>query len=324
MRGINLTGANLSGINLTDAILRAANLTNATLDDAKLLRADLRDAQLTSASLQRTNLSGALLSRAYLENADLRGAHLGYSSLIGAHFAQAQLDSSSFHKAKLRNTVFTDVDLSECRSLGSCVHRGPSTLDYRTIVRSANLPLRFLRGCGVPERLIEYLPSLLKKPIQFYSCFISYSSQDQVFAERLHADLQDAGVRCWFAPHDISGGRKIHEQIDEAIRVYDRLLLLLSEASMASGWIKLEVAHARRREIAEGRQVLFPIAIAPFETIRKWQEINADIGEDTAREIREYFIPDFSGWDKVDLYRSALRKLIKDLASNRHSLPGNR
>ena len=39
---------------------------------------------------------------------------------------------------------------------------------------------------------------------------------------------------CWFAPHDIQGGRKIHEQIDEAIRVYDKLLLILSDASMNS------------------------------------------------------------------------------------------
>jgi len=33
--------------------------------------------------------------------------------------------------------------------------------------------------------------------------FISYSSKDQAFAERLHADLQNKGVRCWFAPHDL-------------------------------------------------------------------------------------------------------------------------
>jgi hypothetical protein len=28
------------------------------------------------------------------------------------------------------------------------------------------------------------------------------------------------GVRCWFAPHDIQGGKTIHEQIDEAIRLH--------------------------------------------------------------------------------------------------------
>jgi hypothetical protein len=37
-----------------------------------------------------------------------------------------------------------------------------------------------------------------------------------------------------FAPHHIAGGKKIHEQIDEAIRLHERLLLILSQASMAT------------------------------------------------------------------------------------------
>jgi len=62
--------------------------------------------------------------------------------------------------------------------------------------------------------LIEYLPSLLNQAIQHYSCFISYSAKDQDFAERLHADLQNKGVRCWFAPHDMPIGGKIRDEID--------------------------------------------------------------------------------------------------------------
>jgi hypothetical protein len=57
-------------------------------------------------------------------------------------------------------------------------------------------------------------------PMEFYSCFISYSTKDQEFAKRLHADLQVSGVRCWFARHDIQSGKKLHEQIDHAIRVH--------------------------------------------------------------------------------------------------------
>jgi hypothetical protein len=39
--------------------------------------------------------------------------------------------------------------------------------------------------------------------IQTAGCFISYSSKDDEFANRIHADLQNSGVRCWFAPHDL-------------------------------------------------------------------------------------------------------------------------
>jgi hypothetical protein len=113
-------------------------------------------------------------------------------------------------------------------------HRGPSTIDHRTLTKSGPLPLSFLRGCGLPDQFIEYLPSAFNQAIQFYSCFISYSTADHEFGERLYADLQNRGVRCWFAPHDIQGGKKVHEQIDEAIRLYDRLLLILSDNSMHS------------------------------------------------------------------------------------------
>jgi hypothetical protein len=47
-------------------------------------------------------------------------------------------------------------------------------------------------------------------------------------------------VRCWFAPHDIQSGKKLHEQIDEAIRLHDKLLLILSPHSMQSEWVKTE------------------------------------------------------------------------------------
>ena len=116
-----------------------------------------------------------------------------------------------------------------------------------------------------PDSVIRYLPSLLQTPIQFYSCFVSYSTKDQDFADRLSTDLQNTGVRCWFAKHDIQGGKKIHEQIDEAIRNYDRLLLILSDASMNSEWVKTELRKAVPKERREGKRVLFPIALVPFQ-----------------------------------------------------------
>ncbi|HEY9141905.1 MAG TPA: toll/interleukin-1 receptor domain-containing protein [Bryobacteraceae bacterium] len=150
-------------------------------------------------------------------------------------------------------------------------------------------------------------------PLEFYSCFISYSSQDRGFAERLHADLQAKGVRCWFASHDIHGGRKVHEQIDEAIRLYDKLLLVLSEHSIDSEWVKTEIAHARQKELNEKRQVLFPISLVPFAKIREWKCFDADTGKDSAREIREYFIPDFSNWKDHGSYAKAFERLLRDL-----------
>jgi hypothetical protein len=98
--------------------------------------------------------------------------------------------------AKIGGTMFGDNDLSEVKGLGTVEHWAPSTISIDTIYKSkGNIPEVFLRGCGVPEDFIVYMKSLVGKPIEFYSCFISYSSKDDDFARRVHADLQAQNVR---------------------------------------------------------------------------------------------------------------------------------
>ena len=124
--------------------------------------------------------------------------------------------------------------------------------------------------------------------------FISYSSKDQAFAQKLHDDLQDKGVRCWFAGEDIKAGQKIHPQITDATRLHDKLLLILSEHSMRSTWVETEIRNARKRERMEGRQMLFPLVLVGYHDLREWELFDADEGRDLAAELRAYFIPDFS------------------------------
>jgi hypothetical protein len=261
---------------------------------------------LNGAELYRADLSGANLSEA-----NLRQAHLGGADLRGANLRQANFSESHFGW-----TIVANVDLSQTKGLNDIKHDGPSTIGIDTIYFSkGEIPEAFLRGAGVPDNFITFARSLVGQAIEFYSCFISYSTKDQEFAERLHADLQAKGVRCWFAPEDIQGGKKTHEQIDEAILVYDKLLLVLSDASMNSEWVATEIAKARRRELREDRRMLFPISLVPFDRIREWESFDADTGKDSAREVREYFIPDFSTWKDHDSYQKALHRVLRDLAS---------
>jgi uncharacterized protein YjbI with pentapeptide repeats len=304
---------------LLQADLRRADLTEANLVGADLSGADLSGADLTEADLGQTGLSGADLSRtdctwAVIAWADLSGANLSGADLRSANFFRADLLRADLTGALIGHTIFGANDLSDVKGLETVRHEGPSTIGIDTIYESkGRIPLAFLRGAGVPENFIEYMGSLTGKALEFYSCFISHSTKDQEFADRLHADLQNKGVRCWFAPHDIQAGKKIHEQIDEAIRRYERLLLILSPNSMNSEWVKTEIRKARKRERVEKKRVLFPVRLVSFEAIRDWELFDADEGKDLAGEIREYFIPDFSEWKNHDPYAVGLEKLLRDL-----------
>src|SRR5262245_28987225 len=177
-----------------------------------LRRADLRGADLGGARLVGAYLGGADLRLADLGGADLGGADLGGAHLCVADLSGAHLDSADLGEAECGATVFVEVDLSKVKGLGSIKHTGPSTVSVDTLVRSrGRIPGAFLRGCGVPEALIAYLPAIIgaMEPIQFYSCFISYSTKDQDFAERLHSRMRDKGLRVWFSPEDMPGGQKL-------------------------------------------------------------------------------------------------------------------
>jgi hypothetical protein len=131
--------------------------------------------------------------------------------------------------------------------------------------------------------------------IQYHSVFISYSTEDDLLAKRLHADLQDHGVRCWFAPHDLVSGDFFRQKIDQAIQQQDRLLLILSEHSVHSKWVKYEVNRALDREISQERTILFPLRID--DTIKQ-------SGSDWAQDLRSRrHIGDFTQWSDPVQYQ---------------------
>jgi hypothetical protein len=318
---------NLRGANLNDADLVKAHLSRSDLSRANLWRAHLRGAYLNSA-----DLSGANLSKADLSGANLRGANLAEANLTGANLTEADLSGADLYRARLSEanllrcdmsrarvgwTIFADIDLSVAEGLDSINHTGPSTIGLDTIHRSnGKIPDAFLRNAGVLDDFIQYLPSLVGKPFDFYSCFISYSHMDEEFAKRLHSRMRDEHLRVWYAPEDIKGGEKLHEQIDVAIRVYDKLLIVLSDNSLQSEWVKTELRKAHKVEIREKRRKLFPIRLVDFETIQNWECFDADTGKDLAVELREYFIPDFSNWKNHDAFEAAFMGLLKDLRAD--------
>jgi hypothetical protein len=175
-------------------------------------------------------------------------------------------------------------------------------------------------------RVAEWLKTYVQPPTEpylaasrFSSCFISHSHQDHQFATRLNHALRAAGIKVWFAPEDMLPGKKVYEQIKDAIKGFDRLLLVLSEHSMSSDWVITEIRAARKKEREEKRQVLFPISLVPFDRIQRWECFDSDTGKDLATEVREYFIPDFTRWADNASFNAQLQLLLRGLAESEQS-----
>ena len=302
----DITGAYLEVADLDEFNLSEADLYRTNLYEARLRNANLSWADLTEANLSATELDGANLYAASLFRANLLGANLIKSNLYGTNFSENNLIAVTFDKAICGYTIFAFNDLGETNGLDTIIHQAPSEIGIDTLNKSqGNIPEAFLRGCGVPDQMIEYAKSLKSSPIKYYSCFISYSQKNDEFAQRLYNDLQAAGVRCWFAPHDMKIGDKIRPMIDESIRVHDKTLLILSEHSVQSDWVEHEVEHALDIEKERKKNVLFPVRVdeAVMESKTGW----------AGNVRRQRHIGDFTRWKDHDAYLTAFERLLQDL-----------
>jgi uncharacterized protein YjbI with pentapeptide repeats len=300
-----VSGADLDQANLSGANLRDANLSQASLSDARLSGADLTNANLSLANLFCADLIEANLSHANLDSANLDGANLSRAELFFTNLIHTQLNRADLTQGKLGGTIFSLTDLTNVIGLETCQHHAPSALDHQTLERLRSLPKSFLQGVGLPDHLIENLPELLVREIKYYSCFISYSTKDQDFADRIYADLQNKGVRCWFALHDMPIGGEILKELYKGIENRQKLLLILSEHSIQSYWVQDEVTKAFEEERKRKQIVLFPIRLdnAVMDTNEAW-----------AAKLRARNIGDFTHWKDDSTYQKSFERVLRDLA----------
>jgi hypothetical protein len=266
------------------------------------------------------------LSNEDMSYEDLTGFDFSDTDLSNVNFTGATLDWADFYGATVNGTIFSDIDLSKVFHLDYVHHRGPSILGLDSIYQSqGKIPLKFLRGCGLSDLDIEYAklaaPGLdpnqviqityeiyrlyCDEPIKFYSCFISHSTEDTDFANRLYEDLQNEGVRCWLAMKDLKIGDPIRPTIDQQIRLRDKLLVILSENSIKSEWVGDEVEAAIEEESKSNRMLLFPIRL---------DDVVMNIQDGWSAKIRRTRnIGDFSNWPDPVSYQRALDCLLQDL-----------
>lgn len=302
--GANLTRASLIEINLSESCLQLADLMETNLTNSTLIGVDLTEANLSRANLEYADLGKSDLSNANLSHADLNGANLIYTNLIGANLTEALLSGST-----IDHTIFSNVDLSGTRGLDEVVHWGPSPISTSTLRFSkGKIPDLFLRGCGLQpwevlhaklydpllarEQKAEIHNEVFQKMVgpPIGGVFISYSHENMEFAEQLDTKLNEKEYSVWRDEHSLVAG-PLERQIFDAIRAHDVVLLVLSEASVNSDWVELELEKAVAKEKEEGREVLCPVALDD-----SWKDKLKQSGSQVLwRKVKEKNVLDFSG-----------------------------
>ena len=327
LRGTDLSKTDLSGTVLKGAKLKRAKLINASLMSAELSSADLSGANLQLADLSLANLTLAKLIGANLKDANLQSARFTLANLSRADLSQANLKfallkgtfliGTKFEGSRFRETVFSEVDLSPCTGLDSVHHEGPSTLGVDSIIRSkGRIPKAFLRGVGLPDEWIDYIPSLTSE-FEFFSTFISYSSLDKPFADRLYETLQSKGIRCWLDEKQLIPGDDISRRLEHGIHKWDKFLLCASRNSLTSPWVEEEIQTVLEKERTlrseRGKKVykLIPLNLDAYMFGKEW-----DLGTH-AREIKARVAANFQGWDSPGFnFDEQVDRVIKALRAD--------
>lgn len=91
--------------------------------------------------------------------------------------------------------------------------------------------------------------------------FLSHSSKDRRFAEKIAAVLRDHGVPVWYSATNIVGAQQWHDEIGKALARCDWFIVVLSPHSIKSEWVKLEYLCALKDSRYHNR--IIPMSYKP-------------------------------------------------------------
>jgi hypothetical protein len=90
--------------------------------------------------------------------------------------------------------------------------------------------------------------------------FISASLQDSLFVRRLVGHLREHGYVPWAAADEVEIGDDLRQRIGEALATADCVLVVFSENSAKSAWVRYEADAALIREVTD-HTVVIPIVL---------------------------------------------------------------
>ncbi|WP_110955426.1 toll/interleukin-1 receptor domain-containing protein [Anaerosinus massiliensis] len=125
------------------------------------------------------------------------------------------------------------------------------------------------------------------------SIFLSHSSVDKAFVEKLAKDLKRLGVNAWFDKWEIKVGESITWKIEEGIRENEYLGIILSNEALESEWVKSEISAGWIRQMQTKKIFILPIyyrqcSIPYFLADRKYADFRKNY-QDGLEELTSFF-----------------------------------
>lgn len=111
--------------------------------------------------------------------------------------------------------------------------------------------------------------------------FVSHSSMDKPFVDRLVADLAAREVPVWYDKLDMKVGDSVTGRINEGLAGSKYFLVILSKSSVESRWVKEELNSALMQQVARGGTFLLPVLledcdIPPLLQHRRYADFRSD------------------------------------------------
>lgn len=125
-----------------------------------------------------------------------------------------------------------------------------------------------------------------------YDVFLSHNAHDKPRVRRLAERLKAAGVRVWLDEWNVAPGDLIALKVDEGLEQSRVLLLCISPAALASGWVALERSTAVHRDPANAGRRFIPLLLGDCalpDTLRRYKYV--DYRKESEAALRRYSEP---------------------------------
>lgn len=114
--------------------------------------------------------------------------------------------------------------------------------------------------------------------------FISHSSTDKKFVRTLKDDLKENGIDTWVDEDELDLGDLLVDKLELALEQSSHFLIILSQVSVNSEWVKFELKKALKQKDSKLLQKIIPVKYNHCETPK---ELENFIYEDLSKEIRQ-------------------------------------